>query len=92
MTQASEERRAFEHRTHSQIMGIEKRLYAGQERMERIEAKLDANSAKTDEVHEIISVAKGFFKVLGWIGKGVKWLTVVGAFVGGVWAAWAHRG
>ena len=81
---------AFETDTHDRFMRIEKRLDDGNERMQRIEEKVDAQGVKTDEVYEIIIAAKGFFKVLGWIGKGVKWLTIIGGAITGVYAAVTH--
>ena len=84
MVNAGIERRAFETDTHSRIMDIESQLEVGHERMERIEKKLD-------EVYDILSTAKGFFKVLDVIGKGVKWLMMVAAFCSAVYAAITHR-
>ena len=69
------ERRLFEANAEYKFGEIESQLEEGTQRMERIEAKLN-------EVYEIVVVAKGFFKVLGVIGKCVKWLMLIGgAFV-----------
>ena len=81
---------AFETDTHNRFMQIEKRLEDGNERMQRIEDKVDAQAIKTDEVYDIIVAAKGFFKVLSWIGKGVKWMTIIGGAIGGAYAAITH--
>ena len=51
----------------------------------RFETKLDGNSTATAEILEIISTAKGFFKVASMIGNALKWVlgiaTAVIAFV-----------
>ena len=38
----------------------------------RLEAKLDANSAATGELLEIIRMGKGFFRGLAWTGKWLR--------------------
>ena len=81
---APEERRKFETETHDQILEIESQLDFGDKRMERIEKKLD-------EVYEIVSTAKGFFKVLGLIGTGVKWLMLMTAAIAAAWAAFKTK-
>lgn len=77
------ERRLFEADTTYKIGEIESQLEDGSRRMERIEKKLD-------EVYEIVAAAKGFFKVLGVIGKVVKWLMLMGGAVAAAWAAFTH--
>lgn len=81
---APEERRKFEADTHDRIMEIESQLDFGDKRMERIEKKLD-------EVYEIVSAAKGFFKVLGVIATGVKWLMLMTAAIAAAWAAFKTK-
>lgn len=39
---------------------------------QRLEQKLDENSAATLELLEIIQMGKGFFRAVGWIGKWVR--------------------
>lgn len=78
------ERRLFEANAEYKFGEIESQLEEGTQRMERIEAKLN-------EVYEIVVVAKGFFKVLGVIGKVVKWLMLIGGFAVGVKAAIINR-
>ena len=77
------ERRLFEADTTYKIGEIESQLEEGTQRMERIEKKLD-------EVYEIVAAAKGFFKVLGVIGKCVKWLMLMGGAITAAWAAFTH--
>lgn len=73
---------------------MESRLDAGSDRMDRIESKLDANSAATEEVRaateevrDIVVMGKSFFKVLGHVGSGIKWIASVGAACAGIWLA-----
>lgn len=63
------------------ITGIEKRLEAGDERMSAIEAMVS-------DVHEIIVTARGFFRVLSYVGDAVKWVVAVGGAVAAIYAAW----
>jgi len=86
MTTPSNERRAFETDTHARIMDIESQLDRGDERMERIETDVAVMKGQVAEVYEILSAAKGFFKVLGWIGKAVKWAVGVGTAFIALWA------
>lgn len=78
------ERRKFEGETHARIMEIKSQLEFGDQRMERTEKKLD-------EVYEIVSAAKGFFKVLGVIGTGVKWIMLMAAAIAAAWAAFKTK-
>jgi hypothetical protein len=59
-----------------------------EDRTSRIELTLAQNSSATNEVLEIVTLARGFFRVLGAIGGGVKWLLGIGAAVGATWTAW----
>lgn len=74
------DRRLFEANAEYKFGEIESQLEEGAQRMERIEAKLD-------EVYEIVVTAKGFFKVLGVIGKCVKWLMLIGGAIVAIKAA-----
>lgn len=53
---------------------------------------LSANSALTAEIHEWVGAGKGFFKVLGWIGKAVRWLISMAAVVGAAYMLITGRG
>lgn len=68
------------------------RLEDGDLRMERIEGNLARNTMATNEILEIVTMGKGFFRVLGYIGKATKWLMVMGAAIGTLYTAWTHRG
>lgn len=63
------------------ITAIEERLEAGDDRMSAIE-KMVA------DVHEIIVTAQGFFRFLGYIGIGIKWIATTIAAVAAIYAAW----
>ena len=55
------------------------RFQKGDERMTRIENKLDINSSDMSEVLEILRLGKSFFKMIGIFGALVKWATAIGA-------------
>ena len=55
------------------------RLNKGDERMTRIENKLDINNSDTAEVLEILRLGRSFFKIIGHFGALVKWATAIGA-------------
>lgn len=66
---------------------INRRKPDSPDRIAEIEDQLDELKKKVDEIYEIVAAAKGFFKVLGAIGAGVKWLSLVCAAVGAAWVA-----
>jgi hypothetical protein len=72
----------------ARISAIEDQLEAGDKRMAYIEAALDKNAAATQEVLEIVLMAKGFFRVLGGIGAGIKWIVGLAAAIVGLWTLW----
>lgn len=53
-------------------------LVEGEERMKNLELLIAKNNKDTASVLEIISLGKGFFKVLGWIGTAAKTLAAIG--------------
>ena len=53
--------------TTQQIANLDKKVEANTE-------VTMASSGKVDEVHEILTAAKGFFKVAKWVGIALKWL------------------
>jgi hypothetical protein len=63
-------------------------LKAGSDRMDSIEAKLDANCRDTAEVLEILRLGKSFFKMIGHIGAFMKWAAAIAAPVVAVYFAW----
>lgn len=48
---------------------------------------VEKNSADTSEILEIVTLAKSFFKVLGWIGDKLKTILAIGGAVSAV-VAW----
>ncbi len=62
------------------------------QQMEKISGDVSAFRDEMTEIKEsiaqllgIFESSKGFFTVLGWIGKGVKWLTLIGGAIAGLW-------
>lgn len=78
MMNAPKEERRHE-RTTPAAESIERRLTAGSERMDRIEAMILINTQDTAEVLEIIRLGKSFFKLIGHLGSFIKWATAIGA-------------
>lgn len=73
MTEQIHEKRAQDFDTHQRVL--------------EMETQLQELKAKVDEIYEIVAAAKGFFKVLGAIGTGVKWLVLICGSVALAWAA-----
>jgi hypothetical protein len=63
------------------LRSVDDSLRKGDSRMGDIEAELVSNSAVTLEVRDILSAAKGAFKLLGWIGALAKWTAAVGGAI-----------
>ena len=51
-------------------------------------SELALNTKITMEIREILELGKTFFKMLGVIGKMLKWVAMVGGSCGAIWAAW----
>jgi hypothetical protein len=66
---------------------IEDRLDRGSERMKALELELQANTATTREVRELMELGRNGFKVLGWLGGAAKWLGGLAAAGGAIWTA-----
>lgn len=85
--------RAFDEPTHPQdsksdyriIQDFEVRLQARDERMNRIEKKIDDNCADTSEVLDILRLGKSFFRLAGYVGAFLKWFTAIAAPVLAFW-------
>jgi hypothetical protein len=86
------DRRTTDRGLGGRVLTIEEQLSKGGERMDKHEALLTENTAATQEVLEIVTLAKGFFKVLGHIGTGVKWLTGIATGIVTLWAVWPPGG
>lgn len=74
----------------ARVSAIEAQLIKGDARMQTHEKLLTENTAKTQEVLEIVTLAKGFFAVLGSIGAAIKWLAGLAAGVAALWTFWPH--
>lgn len=48
-------------------------------RQERMEQQIQLNTDATFEIHDILSAAKGAFRVLGWVGSFASWAVKIGA-------------
>ena len=51
----------------------------------------ERNAASTARVLEIVTMAEGFFRVLGWTGVVTKWFVSITAAAAGVYFAWRAR-
>ena len=86
------DRRASDRGLGGRVLTIEDQVTQADERMDKHEALLKENTTSTQEVLEIVTMAKSFFKVLGHLGNGIKWLAGVGAAIGTMWAVWPPGG
>jgi hypothetical protein len=89
---AVHDRRASDRGLGGKVLSIEDRLERDDKRMDTIEVSLAANTKATNEVLEIVLMGKSFFKVLGWIGKGIKIAAGIAAPCIAAYAAWKHSG
>ena len=85
------DRRATDKGLGGRVAWIERQLEAGDRRMTSMEGDIkgireDTNASKeaTQEVLEIVTMGKGFFKVLGHIGSVLKWLLGLGAAIAAI--------
>lgn len=74
---------------------IEDRLTEGDSRMQSLEqqvlamrTELARNTAKTDDIHDILVYARSGLKVLGGLGALVKWAGGIAAGVVAMWGLW----
>lgn len=72
---------------------------AFREEQQEFRKDLKANTAMTakintmtEEMVDLFSAAKGAFKVLGWIGTMVKWVSGVAVAAGALWFVITHFG
>ena len=66
---------------------MESQFDHGNERRARIEHLLAGNSKATEEVREIVVMGKSLFKLMGYMGNGIKWVASVGVATAGIWYA-----
>ena len=62
------------------------------ERLVQVEQKVDTIDANTKSMVSAFNAASGAFVVLEWLAKAVKPILIVGAFFGGIYAAFTHKG
>jgi len=67
------------------------RFDEGNQRMNRFEEMLHANTEATKEVLEILQMGKGFFRTVGVIGSVVKWCAGIAVAVLAAWHGWQSR-
>lgn len=67
---------------------VANQLREGAARMDKLQQGLDANTAITTLVAEVLTACKTGFKVLGWIGIFVKWLGMIAGGVTAMYIAW----
>ena len=72
------------------VRGMQDQLKAGDIRMSSLEANLHANTAATKEILEIVKMGKTFFRILGWVGKAVKWLSTLAVGISTLWYLFTH--
>ena len=51
-----------------------------------IKEGLEEVGLEVKELVEIFRASKGFIKVLGWLGKGLRWIAFTAAAIGAIWA------
>ena len=78
-------------RIEHSIAGIEVALTSNtvstDERIDSIEASVQANTSITQEIKQILDTARGAFKLFGILGDIIKWTLGIGAAVLGFWVA-----
>jgi len=63
------------------------RLQQTETRQEEILSGVEGIQQNVQELLDLWKSAKGFVRVVGWIGFAIKWLAVTGGAVAVVWAA-----
>lgn len=66
---------------------MESQFEHGNDRMARIEHLLSNNCKATEEVREIVVMGKSLFKLMGYMGNGIKCVASVGVATAGIWYA-----
>ena len=68
-------------------VNLEKHTEVNDQRMDRMDAGLQQNTAVTQEIKEILDTAKGAFRFFGHMGNALKWILGFGAAALGFWVA-----
>ena len=61
------------------VQQVDAELRSHGDRLTSIEKTLAENNEATFEIRDILTAAKGAFKVFGWVGQGVTWALKIGA-------------
>lgn len=79
------------------IKAVAVRVKALEDAHDELNRKVDANTkitasikSDTGDIVDFFNAGKGTFKVLGWLGKGIKWVSSVALAIGAVYAAWKY--
>lgn len=64
---------------------VHARLALGNRRMDTQDESLKDIIDKLDTILTLHNNFEGFFRVMGWIGKGAVWVAKVGAIAGAAW-------
>lgn len=67
------------------LVAVYARLNAGDDRMTRIEGKIDNNNTDTAEILDILRLGKSFFRIIGYFGSFMKWFAAIAAPVIVLW-------
>lgn len=75
---------------HDRLLGIIDEIRAESAVLrDELKKNSEATAKISEMVHEMVelfSAAKGFFRMLGWIGAGVKWIALLVAACAALWA------
>lgn len=69
------------------VQQVDAELRSHGDRLTSIEKTLAENNEATFEIRDILTAAKGAFRVLGWLGQGTAWALKFGAATVGFYAA-----
>lgn len=70
---------------HACKENVENQLSEGNDRMTALEDSLKTIEVKLDTILTLFNNFEGFFKVMGWIGKGAVWSAKIGAVFIALW-------
>jgi len=72
------------------VREMQAQLKAGDSRMGNLEVSLATNTKATKEILEIVQMGKTFFRILGWFGRAVKWLSGLVIGISTLWYVFTH--
>jgi len=72
-------------------LDTDRRFQEGEERMNKMQDTLNRVDGNTEEMVTIFRAAKGFLKIMNWIGTTTRWVALTGAAIASVWA-FLHMG